>query len=315
MSKTRLVVTGAKGFVGQHVLRTVAEKYPDQFEIVDFIDPADGSRPDIRNPDAVGRAVESTRPDSLIHLAAVAAPRQAAEDWQKAWQVNVQGTFHIAAAIRNLSPNTRMIWAGSSEAYGKTFNICQRPLTEAAPLRPVSPYGATKAAADTMLRELFKDQIDVVVFRAFNHTGPGQALDYVVPAFAAQIARIEAGLQSPTIMVGNLSAKRDFLHVSDVVEAYLQTARATTQLDSNTLNLSSGNPVSISEVLNYLLTQSSRKVAVEVDPGRYSPNLVPVASGDHSSITSLLGWVPKFSLEETLASVLAEHRALLRPNN
>jgi len=311
MPKRRLMITGSQGFVGQAVMERLRKHHAERLELVDFIDPDTSTRPDIRDSQAVMRTIDAAKADSLIHLAAIAAPREAQKDLNQAWMVNVIGTLNVANAIRTYTPKARLIWSGSSEAYGGSFNKFAGPLKESAALEPMSSYGATKAAADIMLRQMAEDGFEVIVFRPFNHTGDGQTPDYVVPAFADQVARIEQGLQEPVLQVGNLEARRDFLDVQDVAEAYLLAAGGPLP-PQRCYNISTGHPVSIQSLLQSLLAQSSKQIAVTVDPDRYYPNKVETASGDPSSLQQDLNWSPSVPIESTLLSVLEARRAALR---
>lgn len=311
MPKRRLLMTGSQGFVGRAVTDRILSHHAERIEPVDFIDPETASRPDIRDPQAVERAIAVAQADAVLHLAAIAAPRQAQKDPTQAWTVNVMGTLYIANAMRRTTPNARLIWSGSSEAYGNAFNTNKGPVAESAALEPMSPYGATKAAADIMLRQMAEDGFEAIVFRPFNHTGPGQTPDYVVPAFAEQVARIEAGLQEPVLNVGNLEAHRDFLDVQDVAEAYLLAASAPLPA-RRCYNVSTGQPVTIEAILQGLLAKSTKEITVKVDPARYFPNKVEIASGNPSALKADFGWSPSISLDETLQSVLDAQRARLR---
>src|SRR5262249_50548134 len=160
-----------------------------------------------------------TKPTHIVHLAGVPSISGVRANPAQAWQVNVMGTLDLARALLAHAPDCALIFAGSSESYGASA-ISGEPLTELHPLQPMNEYAATKSAADLALGALAMSGLKAIRFRPFNHTGPGQTLDFVVPAFAHQIARIEKGLQSPTIQVGNLDVKRDFLDVRDIVDAY-----------------------------------------------------------------------------------------------
>ncbi len=173
MSKRRLLVTGSQGFVGRALVERIHASAAGRFELVDFIDPENGGRPDIRDRQALERAMTSAKPDAVVHLAAIAAPRQAQKDPSEAWMVNVIGTLNIASAARSIG--ARLVWSGSSEAYGNAFNRHEDPVREEAALEPMSAYGATKAAADLMLRQMAEDGLQAVIFRPFNHSGPARA--------------------------------------------------------------------------------------------------------------------------------------------
>ncbi len=309
MSKRRLLVTGSRGFVGRNLLTALqTERWSSQFTPVDFVDPETGNGPDLRDQPAVCRVISAAKPHAVVHLAAIAAPRQAAQDPAAAWHVNTLGTFNLARAVLDHAPDAQFIFAGSSEAYGASFNKADAPIGEAAPLEPMSPYGATKAAADIMLRQMVHEGLKATVFRPFNHTGPGQGTGFVVPAFAHQIASIEQGLQPPVLKVGNLEAQRDFLDVRDIVEAYLRAAVSDDGASEKALNLSTGSPVSISWILQRLIEIGGVDAVVEVDPARYFPNMIPVMSGNNAEAEAKLDWSPAISLDQTLHDVLLEAR-------
>jgi GDP-4-dehydro-6-deoxy-D-mannose reductase len=304
MPKRVLAITGSNGFVGQTIMKIVMDHHADDFHLTDFIDPDTGQNADVRDAKAVHRTISNIKPDCLIHLAAVAAPRSAQNDPSSAWEVNLMGTLNVAQAILQHCPSARMVWSGSSEAYGNSFNLSPSPISETAALEPLNAYGATKAAADILLRQMAFTGLNVVIFRPFNHTGPGQSMDYVVPAFASQIAKIEANLQPPVINIGNLEARRDFLHVNDVVNAYLLALSKPLIKSGNRYNISTGQPITISYILEYLLSLSKIDIAVNVDRERFTNSPVPTATGSFKSLHNDYGWSPSITIEDTLNSVL-----------
>lgn len=309
MAPLRLMITGANGFVGRKV--TEAVRGHEGLELVDFIDDATGASPDIADAWAVERAVLAANPDRVLHLAAIAAPRQAQADASRAWAVNFSGTLNLAQALIKHRPDARLVWSGSSEAYGASFNRGPLPLSETSALEPANVYGATKAAADIALGQLGRSgALDTVVLRPFNHTGAGQAADYVVPAFAAQIAAIEKGEQEPVLKVGNLDALRDFLDVEDVVALYIAALLTEGPVGGEAYNVSTGQPMRIGDLLEGLLSAARVKISVETDPARYAPNAVPVASGNPDKARERFAWAPKIPIQTTLKSVLEGLRAL-----
>lgn len=304
MPKRLLMITGSNGFVGQTITKTVLNHHADDFHLTGFVDPETGQNTDVTNAQAVHRTISHIKPDCLIHLAAVAAPRRAQNDLSRAWEVNLMGTLNVVQAILQHSPATHMVWSGSSEAYGNSFNFTPSPITETAALEPLNAYGATKAAADIMLHQMASNGLNVVIFRPFNHTGPGQSPDYVVPTFASQIAKIEANLQAPVINVGNLEARRDFLHVNDVVKAYLLALSKPLIRSGNRYNISTGQPITIGYILEYLLSLSKIDIDVNVDRERFTNSMVPTATGRFTSVHNEYGWSPSITIEDTLQSVL-----------
>lgn len=308
MANHKMMITGATGFVGTHLIANVMANYGDEIEIIPFQDLDTGSKLDICDKSKVEHCIQSIQPDSVIHLAAIAAPKEARQDPSKAWAVNFHGTFTIAQAILAHSPHCRLIWSGSAEEYGQSFNINADPILETAPLVPLTTYGATKAACDIMLHQMAQDGLQSILFRPFNHTGPGQNPDYVVAAFASQIAKIEKGLQEPVLKVGNLEAKRDFLDVRDVVKAYIAAALAPKIKPGKQYNLSTGNPVQIRELLDLLIGFSDHPIKIEIDSDRYAPNTVEQASGNYDAAHTDFGWSIDIPLEQTLKDVLDDFR-------
>lgn len=174
---------------------------------------------------------------------------------------------------------------------------------------PRNTYAATKAAADLMIGQMSMDELNAIRFRPFNHSGPGQTPDYVLPAFAQQVARIEKGQQPPVLNVGNLDAERDFLDVRDVVRAYFQAALPETRIATGAaFNVATGHPVRIGKMLRLLLDQAKVPIEVNRDATKFRPNDVPRASGDSRALRESLGWHPTIALEQTIADVLDFYR-------
>lgn len=306
-----ILVTGATGFVGGFVCQLLAERAKNQ-PIVIHKAPNDAVF-DLTDRRATDEAIAALKPAAVIHLAAIAAPRQAHTDPRRAWDVNLTGTMNLAEAVRRHVPEALFIHVGSSEAYGASFADCaERPITEDAALNPVNIYGATKAAADMMVGQMSYDGLRAIRFRPFNHTGPGQADAFVVPAFARQIADIIVNNAAPLIRVGNLDAKRDFLDVRDVARAYVDAALGACEWRPGLVfNLSTGTPRSIRSLLDTLIAASGLPIAVEQDPSRMRPNDLPVAAGSNNAVTSLLGWYPQIDIATTLADVLDDWKRRL----
>lgn len=311
-----IIVTGANGFVGKYLMAALRKAKVPAANLLSLS--ASGApssyakrhvQADISDYGKISSLLQEIQPSAIIHLAAVAEPARARADKARAWQVNFEGTRNLAEALLKYTPDARMIFAGSSEAYGASFNIAREPIPESTALRPMSSYGATKAAADIMLGQLAYEGLDIVRFRAFNHTGPGQTEAYVVPAFARQVARIEAGLQLPVLAVGNLDAERDFLDVRDVVQAYVAALKFSGTLETDAVyNISSGQARTIRSILTDLLALSQKEIAVETDPNRLRPSDVPYAAGDNERARVKLKWTPHISFVQTLRDTLQSCR-------
>ena len=300
----RIAVTGSTGFVGSHFRQYVAGLGRTEIEVVSLTR-MDGTSVDIRDAGLVADAVARCHPDVVLHLAAIALPSSARAEPAAAWNVNVIGSLNIAQAIRSEAPDARLLYVGSSEAYGSSFMEEPKPLRENAALVPRSAYGSTKAAADLMIGQMAMEGLKAVRFRPFNHTGPGQTVDYVVPAFARQVASIEQGKQPAVVRVGNLEAERDFLDVRDVVAAYAQAALPETELPVGAvMNLATGAPIRIQSILSMLVSLANQPIDIEIDPARLRTNDIARASGSAERAKDMLGWVPKISLANTIRDVL-----------
>lgn len=304
MSQVRVMVTGDGGFVGKVLRERVSLRYGSEVVLIPFWDARKQERCDLRDPDSIVRTVEAAQPDAVIHLAGIASPRLARKEPDLAWDVNVNGTRRLATALQTVVPKARLIFAGSSEAYGLTFNTSVAPIRENSPLQPNTPYGATKAAAEVALRQMACDGLDVVCFRPFNHTAPGQSTDYVVAAFASQIARVVAGLQEPLVYTGNLDVKRDFLDARDVADIYIKAALGRGGQAGHVYNISTGTPISIGSLLEQLIEISGMKITVRTDPDRYVYPDIPIASGDPSWLQQGFECKFEYSISDTLKSML-----------
>jgi GDP-4-dehydro-6-deoxy-D-mannose reductase len=258
----------------------------------------------------VAAAFRAVRPEACIHLAAIAAIPAARQEPGLAWQVNLHGTLTVAEAILAHVPACRLVFASSADAYGASFGPGQ-PLDETAPLAPINTYGATKAAADLALGALAREGLSVVRVRPFNQTGPGQSAEFVVSAFARQVARIALGLQDPVLNVGALDPERDFLDVRDVCRVY--AACLDHALPAGTiLNVASGQQRRIGSVLADLLAAAGVTASVETDPGRLRPTDIPRAAGDARQARECLGWRPVVPWTQTLSDLLQDWSQRLR---
>lgn len=308
----RILVTGATGFVGRWLMRSLRDFPIDAgLELVSAgRDPGCDVELDVTDKAAIAAALQYFRPTAVVHLAAIAAPQEARRDPSQAWSVNFQGTVNLASAILNEVPDCRFVFAGSSEAYGQSFaEVEGAAIAEDCALKPMTVYGATKAAADIAVGQMYFDGLRCIRFRPFNHTGPGQTESYVIPAFASQIARIEAGTNPPVIEVGNLAAQRDFLDVRDVVRAYALAALGNGRdAEGKVFNLASGKAVEVRSILDTLVRISGREIEIVVSPERVRPVDIPTARGNAGAALRILGWQPQIALEDTVDAVLSDWR-------
>jgi GDP-4-dehydro-6-deoxy-D-mannose reductase len=302
MAGKRILVTGAGGFVGGHLMPALRAAFPD----ADLAGTGAGFFDvDITESRDVDMLVRREEPDVCIHLAGISAIGAAAASPRRAWEVNLHGTLNVAAALTAFAPKCRLIFASTSEVYGASFKAGV-PLDEGAALAPLNLYAATKAAAELALGAL---PVRVIRLRLFNHTGPGQSSAFVVPAFAEQIARIEAGAPAE-MSVGSLTAARDFLDVRDVCAAYVAAvARDAALGDNEVFNIASGTAVKIADVLDMLLGAGRKQIVVKQDPSRMRASEIAFAAGDARKAGHVLGWEPQIPLAQTVRDVLTYFRA------
>lgn len=311
-SGRRVLVTGAFGFVGHWLAAELRARDP-QAEIIGWGLRGDSAAAipgvrrmgvDVVDRAAVFAAVADVMPTAVINLAAIAAPREAALDPRRAWDVNLFGAMNVAEAVLAKAPAARFIQIGSSEVYGGSFARNAGPLDEAAAFEPLNVYALTKAASDLAVGKLAHEGLRAVRFRPFNHTGPGQSEAFVVAALASQIARIEKGLQAPVLYVGNMNVSRDILDVRDVVRAYVSAVLQEDVEAGIVLNLASGAARGIGDLADRLCAMASVKIAIEVDPARVRANDLERTLGDASRAKGLLGWQPVIPIDRTLRDVL-----------
>lgn len=302
----RALVTGAAGFVGRWLVRELAAGGhtvvgSGQEPAAPYALPAGAAwvALDVCSAASVRAAVDAARPDAVFHLAGQASVGGSFADPEGTWEVNATGTLRVALA---LPEGTRLLLAGSAEVYGAVPGA-EQPIAETRPLRPANPYAASKAAAEmAALQAGASVGVEVVLARAFNHTGPGQDPRFALPSFARQLAEIRAGRAEPVLRVGNLSARRDLLDVRDVVRAYLRLVEAGAPGEA--YNVASGEAHEMAEVVRTLVELSGTRARIEVDEDRVRPVDVPLLLGDAGKLRAL-GWAPRIPFRETLRDLLA----------
>lgn len=297
----KATVTGASGFVGPYLVDHLRAAGDDVTEM-DLMGPVEV---DVTDAESVLNAMSDASPDVVYHLAALSSVGESWSSPGRSFRVNAEGTLHVLRACVELKV-PRVVAIISSEVYGNAAPE-DLPLNETAPLRPVTPYGASKVAADFLaLQAYLADGLDVVRVRPFGHTGPGQSDQFVVPALAARIARAEHD-GATTIPVGSLTAVRDLSDVRDVVRAYRLLAE--TGESGAAYNVCSGHGVSIQEIADVLRAQATHPIELETDPMLVRAVDAPRMVGDNALLRSTTGWEPQFSLQQTLTDVLAAARS------
>jgi GDP-4-dehydro-6-deoxy-D-mannose reductase len=300
----RVLITGVSGFVGRHVVRRllaegdrVSATYWGDNPSVPGVELFEA---DIEDRDQLARVVERTRPEAVIHLAGLS---HVGESWNRPgdyFRVNVLGTENVLRAARG----TRVLVASSAEVYGAVPED-EQPIPEEQPVAPGSPYALTKAAAERLAVALGDGR--AVIVRSFNLVGAGQALRFALPSFAAQLAAIRAGRSEPVIRVGNLSARRDFVHVAAAAEAYALLAHRGE--GGGVYNLASGRALSIAEALDRLIRISAVEACPETDPARLRPVDQPLLVGDAGRLEAM-GWCAEPGVDRALEDLWKEAASL-----
>ena len=293
----KAAVTGSSGFVGSHLVPYLRSRGDD----VVTIDRSGTPPVDVTDAVEVREVLRAARPDAVYHLAALSHVGESWDAPEAVFRVNAAGALNVLRACADAGVE-RVLVAGSADVYG-VVGAEDLPLTEEAPIRPVTPYGASKAAADVLALQAFLgDGLATLRVRAFNHTGPGQSPRFVAAALAERVAANELTGRD-MVPVGDLSARRDFLDVRDVVRAYRLLAEKGEAGEA--YNVCSGRAVSIREVADHLLSLACRPMKLELDAERLRPVEVPVHWGDNTKLRTVTGWQPSMSLEQSLADVLA----------
>lgn len=288
----RTLVTGADGFVGRHAIERLARA---GIETIAF-------RGDIRDGDACRAQVRDARPDSILHLAAIASVADAWRNPEAVSEVNVGGTRNLLAAAAEEAADARFLLVSSAEVYGPVPEL-EQPIDEQTQPRPASPYAVSKLEAESVT---LAASLDTVIARPFPHIGPGQDERFAIASFASQIAEIERGAE-PVLRVGNLDARRDICDVRDVVDAY--RALLDPSDAAGTYNVCSGRAQRIGDVLGSLLALAEREIEVLPDPARMRPADVPLLLGSPARIELALGWKAGRPLQQTLSDILTAFRA------
>lgn len=297
----RAAITGARGFVGRH-LAAHLQSVGDAVLRLDV----QGDQPvDVTDFDALLERLQLTAPEVLYHLAARTHVGESWRDEEAVQRVNVDGTANVLRACVE-SGVSRVIVVGSAEQYGPVEDT-SRPIPETAPLHPVSPYATSKARAEALaLAASEEGEIDVVCVRAFNHTGPGQSPQFLVPGLAARIARAERS-DDRNVAVGNLEPVRDYTDVRDVVRAYRLLAERGRS--GTVYNVCSGHGTSVADIADGLRAHARSSVQFVVDPDLLRASDIPALVGDPARLLDATGWRPRIPLEQTLADVLESERA------
>ena len=312
-----VLVTGAAGFVGGHLLRALSTDRsapvlvawrrpshgcngpsPTQTDEREDVPRVRWRDVDVLDPIAVTETIRKIRPTQVYHCAGVASVHASWSQTLATLEGNVRGTDNLLRAVVTAGIPARVLVPGSALVYRPS----NRAIRETDPLGPVSPYGLSKLAQEMLAQRYAQDGVAVLLTRSFTHIGPGQTVAYAASSFAQQIAAIEAGRGAPVIKVGALDARRDLTDVRDTVKAYI--ALMERGRPGRLYNVSSGVAHRISEVLDGLIALATVTVNVDIEASRLRPSDNPLLLGDPTRLHSEIGWEPRIPLTKTLKDLL-----------
>jgi GDP-4-dehydro-6-deoxy-D-mannose reductase len=316
----RALITGVCGFAGSHLAEYLlahtdcevcgTDISSDSRNIAHVRDRIDVIVGDMSDASVAADVLSQAQPDYVFHLAAQAfVPLSWSDPWDTIAN-NIRAQLNILQALVTSGARPRVLVVGSADEYGM-ISPSELPITEDAPLRPYSPYAVSKIAQDMLGYQYHASHgLPIVRVRPFNHIGVRQSPSFVTSDFARQIAEIEQGRREPRMLVGNLTAKRDFTDVRDMVRAYsLALERGE---EGQVYNLGAERAHSIQEVLDILLEMSEAEIEVAQDPARLRPTDVPIVISDCSRFRERTGWRATVSLRDSLQDILDYWRESVR---
>jgi GDP-4-dehydro-6-deoxy-D-mannose reductase len=297
----RAAVTGSSGFVGSHLVPYLRSRGDD----VVTIDRTGIPPVDVTDASEVREVLRAARPEAVYHLAALSHVGRSWDAPEAVFRINALGVLNVLRGCIDAGVE-RVLVAGSADVYG-VVGPEDLPLTEESRIRPVTPYGASKAAADILaLQAYLGDGLGTLRVRAFNHTGPGQSASMLVPGLAQRIADAERAAGSK-VKVGRVDVVRDLSDVRDVVRAYRLLVELGTP--GETYNVCSGRGVTVRDIAETMLSMSETPLELVVDPEFVRPVDVPRLVGDPARLRAATGWEPQIPLDQTLRDVLGTARA------
>ncbi len=322
----KVLVTGASGFVGKYLIRELLDsghmvmacdarepRDTDFREVSSFPGKVSFERCDLRQMESVSELIRSSRPDSIVHLAAQSSAAISIEKPRETLETNILCALNLLEAVRNIErpaahggrafTRVRILSIGSAEEYGaKSPN--EMPLKENASIEPLSPYAISKATQTMMaLRYASLYGMDVIATRSFPHTGPGQSRRFVLPAFASQCAEIAAGMKADGVKVGRLDVVRDYMDVRDTVRAYrliLERGKS-----GSVYNVCSGEGLSLKRALDFFIRSAGTEVTVEEDSSLLRPVDIPILVGDAGKLRAEVGFERLLSIERMLGDLFS----------
>lgn len=317
----KVLITGITGFAGSYLAEYLAakEKYDisgtylfntSLINVDEVKDKLNLVKVDLTSEKEVFNIIKKISPSIIFHLAALSSPADSFKIPSETLTNNISLQVNLFEAVRRSNLlDTKILVVSSADIYGKVKKE-DLPIDENTPLMPTNPYSVSKIAQDFLgLTYFLSYNLKIIRVRPFNHIGPRQSSQFVVSSFAKQIAEIEKGKREPTLRVGNLDTKRDFVNVKDIARAYVLAIEKGKY--GEVYNIGSGKSYKISDILRILVSMSSRKIKIEKDESLFRPSDNQELLCDIRKFQKLTAWKPKISIEETLKDTLDYWRNII----
>lgn len=302
----KALVTGASGFVGRHLIKLLLEKGYEVYGTYynkpfgpDLSGRIHALSVNISDYKSLSRLIQEVRAEEVYHLAALAVTTS--KETELYYRVNFEGTVNLLRIVQKFTPGARVLYVGSANSYG-TVSASALPIKESHPLQPINHYAASKTAADMSACAFAADGLHVVRVRPFNHTGPGQTVDFVCSRLAKQVAEIACEKREPVIEAGNLEAGRDFTDVRDVVSAYFLLLQKG--IAGDVYNVCSGKAYLIKDIVATLFRIAGIEAVIKSKEGLKRKNDPVLLIGSRKKIFRDTGWQPEIPLESTLREMV-----------
>jgi GDP-4-dehydro-6-deoxy-D-mannose reductase len=308
----RVLLTGATGFVGEHLVRLLASNKATIYGTY-LLEPSPLSavllRCDLRNDQQVRAVVREARPERVFHLAAISKPSESLKHFKEVYDTNFWGTYNLLESLRELVPKARVLVVGTGQCYGGLQSKTM-PITEDWAFAPPNPYALSKAAAD-MLAGQYHSRFGMHIIRArpFNHTGPGQPRGFVCSDYAHRVAEIELGRQEPVVSVRDARVERDFSDVRDVVRAYDLLLKKG--VPGQAYNVASGYSISVRDIVRLLAAQCTRRLRISEVRERVRAENISCLRADNRKLRRATEWKPAYNMRQTLVDLLEFWRETL----
>jgi len=304
---SKLLVTGQSGFVGRHLLAHLANHRSEW-------QPVAAPSHDLLDTNSLDAWVSATRPDAVIHLAGQTFVPEAFRNPARTLQINLLGTLNLLQALKRNDFQGTFLYVSSGDVYGQV-TAEQLPIDETLLPKPRNPYAVSKLAAENLCLQWSFSEPDwrIVIARPFNHIGPGQAADFLVPDMARQLIRIRKGLQLPRLQVGDVDVSRDFLDVRDVVRAYFHLLEKGQS--GEIYNVCSGVERDIRELIMQMASLAEVEITLEQHPDRLRRAEQRRVAGSGEKLRAQTNWQPIITTTTTLHDVLSDWDERIHNNN